>query len=424
MPKGTRVSRCVDKVKKSKDEGAAIAICQASTKQGYATGKALKEALKTQFGSKGSKLSKTSSRHTTNPGESKAEARDDAEKFTKKHGQQASQTHKQTGKIPGPKPGEKNEQVEAYRDLAYQLHEALPALLAPLAAGAKVAGAAIGKVAAAAGKGAAAVGRGAVKAGGSAAKAAGRMVKKKATDMAKDKAAEAGAEGVATGSDIAKKKIELAQQAASDKDLEETKMNNAYVRRLMEDEEPTDKDLEDIKKEKPAKIPKKKYFGGETDPKKVDTKAAIASHRAGIKAAGKKGVADLKKERQAAGVDDWTVYHQMGKIIAETEFPKGPTAQAYSSKGRAKDTGEGQGTASIKDPLVRKETEKTKANIDKKTQSDTNPKVSDLVQGSMNRRRGESRRGQGPSGLGKESRADAKADAARDKYRRMAPGDK
>ena len=44
MPKGTRVSRCVEKVKKSKDEGAAIAICQASTKQGYATGRSLKEA--------------------------------------------------------------------------------------------------------------------------------------------------------------------------------------------------------------------------------------------------------------------------------------------------------------------------------------------------------------------------------------------
>jgi hypothetical protein len=45
MPKGTKVHRCVDKVKKSKDIGAAIAICQDSTKQGYATGKKLKEAI-------------------------------------------------------------------------------------------------------------------------------------------------------------------------------------------------------------------------------------------------------------------------------------------------------------------------------------------------------------------------------------------
>ena len=45
MPKNTRVHRCVDKLKKAKEEGAAIAICQASTKQGYATGKKLKEAI-------------------------------------------------------------------------------------------------------------------------------------------------------------------------------------------------------------------------------------------------------------------------------------------------------------------------------------------------------------------------------------------
>jgi len=45
MPKGTKVSRCVDKVKKSRDEAAAIAICQASTNQGYATGRKLKESI-------------------------------------------------------------------------------------------------------------------------------------------------------------------------------------------------------------------------------------------------------------------------------------------------------------------------------------------------------------------------------------------
>ena len=45
MPKGTKVSRCVDKVKKSEGEGAAIAICQDSTKQGYATGRKLRESI-------------------------------------------------------------------------------------------------------------------------------------------------------------------------------------------------------------------------------------------------------------------------------------------------------------------------------------------------------------------------------------------
>ena len=42
MPKNTRVHRCVDALKKAKEEsGSAIAICQASTKQSYATGKKL-----------------------------------------------------------------------------------------------------------------------------------------------------------------------------------------------------------------------------------------------------------------------------------------------------------------------------------------------------------------------------------------------
>ena len=65
-----------------------------------------------------------------------------------------------------------------------------------------------------------------------------------------------------------------------------TQYKNNYVRRLMEMEGPTDKELKAIKKEKPAKIPKKKYFGGETDIKKVDTRAAIASHKKAIRAAG------------------------------------------------------------------------------------------------------------------------------------------
>ena len=46
MPKNTRVHRCVDALKKAKEEsGSAFAICQASTNQSYATGKKLKEAI-------------------------------------------------------------------------------------------------------------------------------------------------------------------------------------------------------------------------------------------------------------------------------------------------------------------------------------------------------------------------------------------
>jgi hypothetical protein len=43
MPKGTRVSRCVEKVKKSGRGVNPYAVCQASTKQSYATGKPIKE---------------------------------------------------------------------------------------------------------------------------------------------------------------------------------------------------------------------------------------------------------------------------------------------------------------------------------------------------------------------------------------------
>ena len=39
MPKGTRVARCVTKVKKSGRDVNPYAVCQASTKQSYATGK-------------------------------------------------------------------------------------------------------------------------------------------------------------------------------------------------------------------------------------------------------------------------------------------------------------------------------------------------------------------------------------------------
>ncbi len=41
MPKGTRVHDCVDKLKKEKPIGSAIAICQSSTDQSYHTGRKL-----------------------------------------------------------------------------------------------------------------------------------------------------------------------------------------------------------------------------------------------------------------------------------------------------------------------------------------------------------------------------------------------
>ena len=44
-PKNTRVFRCVQKVKKKQEIGAAIAICQSSTKQSYRTGRSLKGGI-------------------------------------------------------------------------------------------------------------------------------------------------------------------------------------------------------------------------------------------------------------------------------------------------------------------------------------------------------------------------------------------
>ena len=41
MPEGTRVARCVKKVKAKGGDVNAYAVCQASTRQSYATGKAL-----------------------------------------------------------------------------------------------------------------------------------------------------------------------------------------------------------------------------------------------------------------------------------------------------------------------------------------------------------------------------------------------
>ena len=279
----------------------------------------------------------------------------------------------------GPK-GKLPEQADAYRDLAYRIDELLPAL---------VAGAA--RVGAVVGRGVAAVGKGIVKAGTGAAKAGVRMVKKKAVGMAQDKAAEAGAEGVATGSDMAKKKIELAQQAASDKDLEEHTMKNAYVRRLMEMEGPTTKELDDIKK-KPAKIPRKSYFGGATKPGDVDTEAAIEAHKTDVLRAGK-AAKEPKAENQS------TAYRRIGRLYLEMcqnckddgtaaakEAPEGQKQVAYNKARRgAENKRHGKPGESPRDTQVRRH---------------------------------------GGGGIPKETPDAAKADALRDPHRRMAPGDK
>jgi hypothetical protein len=72
--------------------------------------------------------------------------------------------------------------------------------------------------------------------------------------------------------------------------------------------------------EERTRVKKAKYFGGESDPKKVDTKAAIAKHRAEIYAAGKK--AGPVAEPQNDSFDPALVYKQMGNIISEVLTPK------------------------------------------------------------------------------------------------------
>mgnify|MGYP003628106707 FL=1 len=236
-------------------------------------------------------LKRISSKKSFSQKSKKAEARADAKKFTRRHGQQASQTHKQTGKIPGPKPGEKNEQVEAYRDLAYRIDELLPAL----AAGAARVGAAVGRGVAAAGKGAA------------------RMLKRKAA-----RKAIASAQGVATGGDAAKKQAELGQQAASDRDLEETKMNNTYVNKLMETYGA--RKMTSDEKEGAKKLAAHGRGGPHDTSKKAKDKAKF---EAGQKIFGKTksfnpGAPEFRPTAASEKkMKDHTEYHQIGFVMAE-----------------------------------------------------------------------------------------------------------
>jgi hypothetical protein len=56
MPQGTRVKRCVKKVKKSGRGVNPYAVCQASTQQSYATGKKLESTMKYYITPKGRDL--------------------------------------------------------------------------------------------------------------------------------------------------------------------------------------------------------------------------------------------------------------------------------------------------------------------------------------------------------------------------------
>jgi len=200
------------------------------------------------------------------------------------------------------------------------------------------------------------------------------------------------------------------------------------------------------------KTPKKKYFGGATRPEDVDTKAAIKSQSDSIKAAGQAAVKKSKEKRDAEDKaaeqqNAWTEYRRIGKLFMEWEA--GPIAKRIASKSSAGEEGRMSDTKGKKispDPVADRETKKTAANVDKKLSDLASPKdkegnivkgkekkvkanlkVKDVIQGGMNRRRAAAKAGkpvEGSPTIPPETREQARADAAEDKRRRMAPGDK
>ena len=125
--------------------------------------------------------------------------------------------------------------------------------------------------------------------------------------------------------------------------------------------------------------------------------------------------------------NSWTEYHRMGKLFMEWEA--GPTAKRIAAKSPG---GEGsrmsdQGDKPVsRDKLVDRETKKTVANVEKKLGgAKTNLKTADAVQGSMNRRRGESKaRGEGIPSVDRGSKygkALSKAEGEEDKKKLAGP---
>tara|TARA_R110002110_G_scaffold59104_11_gene167541 strand:+ start:2954 stop:4120 length:1167 start_codon:yes stop_codon:yes gene_type:complete len=88
----------------------------------------------------------------------------------------------------------------------------------------------------------------------------------------------------------------------------------------------------------------------------------------------------------------------------------GPVGRRYGTK---------RSSSHIRDPLVKRHAQGAKRRLDKKLGVKTNPQAQHMVQAAMlHKRKTET------PGLGRERASDARADAARDKWRRSAPGDK
>ena len=100
------------------------------------------------------------------------------------------------------------------------------------------------------------------------------------------------------------------------------------------------------------------------------------------------------------------------------EWKAGPIARRVASQSPAGAEGrmsKTKGKKISKDPVVDRETRKTQKNVDRKLGVKTNLKVKDAVQGSLNRRRARFKKGKSVEGsppIPRETKADAKADAA------------
>jgi len=151
--------------------------------------------------------------------------------------------------------------------------------------------------------------------------------------------------------------------------------------------------------------------------------------RAGYKGKDVRPLSTRKKKVQEP------VATQEGKIMNRyvkklMEWKAGPIARRVASQSPAGAEGRMSKTKRKKisrDPVVDRETRKTQKNVDRKLGVKTNPKVKDAVQGSLNRRRARVKKGKSVEGspdIPRETRADARADAAHSRKKVSDAGDK
>jgi len=186
MPKGTKVHRCVDKIKRSGKGVNPYAVCQASTKQSFATGKKLSEGEAT--GEVPEKTGKKVGAALTKGAGTVRGATNIAGRIEKRFGKKAKEEY-MAGITKGADPDEKltsDSMIYTYKKMAnYLLGEAVAAV-APVV----------------------------------------RAVAKNPRAVKAIGAAGTGATRIATKA--------LKAQKASDDDLEENKIKNPYVKKLME----------------------------------------------------------------------------------------------------------------------------------------------------------------------------------------------